>query len=312
MRLEALTDSSLGGMGPGQTPHGNFVLTEFSATVSDAAGGTHPVKLAGAEADFAQDGFSASETLDGNPKTGWAIHGEGSWNVNRAITYRVERPAGVAAGGRWTFKLAQTYGDHHTLGRFRIRLGRQSEGGLSGPANLQRKFGEWAKTKEQKAVKWTVVRPMKASSNLPLLTLQEDNSVFVSGDQTKRDVYDLDFKTGLQRITAIRLEVLPDHRLPNHGPGRVFYEGAPGDFFLSEVTVNPASPIKITRATASFGSSIPAMIDGDRRRDGALEAARGAPTPPSLTWRNRWTTTSHSEWYLNVTTPRTWAGSESP
>ncbi len=280
IRVEALTDPSLGGMGPGRTPHGNFVLTEISAAValSDAAPAPRPLKLAGAEADFTQDGFSAAETLDGNPKTGWAIHGQGNWNVNRAITYRVERPAGFATGDRWTFKLAQTYGGHHTLGRFRIRLGRETTGGLSGPANLQRKFAEWTKAQEQRAVNWTVLRPVKAVSNLPLLTVQDDNSVFVSGDQTKRDVYDLDFKTGMQGITAIRLEVLPDDRLPNHGPGRVFYEGAPGDFFLSEVTVNtvnPASPVKITRATASFGSSIPAMIDGDPQTGWSIGGGQG-------------------------------------
>ena len=48
----------------------------------------------------------------------------------------------------------------------------------------------------------------------------------VAGDQSKRDVYTVKFRTELRGITAIRLEVLPDESLPRNGPGRTFYEGA--------------------------------------------------------------------------------------
>src|SRR5206468_1911041 len=103
--------------------------------------------------------------------------------------------------------------------------------------NLERTFAVWRKQQEMRAVSWHVLRPTKATSNLPLLTVENDGAIFVSGDMTKRDIYDLDFKTEGRPITAIRLEVLPDDRLPKHGPGRVFYEGAFGDFFLSELTL---------------------------------------------------------------------------
>ena len=40
----------------------------------------------------------------------------------------------------------------------------------------------------------------------------------------------LDFKSTAP-VTALRLEVLPDDRLPERGPGRCYYEGRKGDFF---------------------------------------------------------------------------------
>ena len=109
---------------------------------------------------------------------------------------------------------------------------------------------------EANAVHWHVLRPTKATSNLPLLTVQDDDSVFVSGDMTKRDVYDLDFRNpATAPITAIRLEVLPDERLPQHGPGRVFYEGGAGDFFLSELTASAnGKPVPFRDATQNGGN----------------------------------------------------------
>ena len=76
-------------------------------------------------------------------------------------------------------------------------------------------------------------------TNLPRLELLEDGSVFSTGDITKRDIYTLQFArlAGTGPLTALRLEVLPDERLPAGGPGRAYYEGRKGDFFLSEVAV---------------------------------------------------------------------------
>ena len=36
-------------------------------------------------------------------------------------------------------------------------------------------------------MRWTVLKPTKATANLPRLTVQDDASVFASGDQSKRD-----------------------------------------------------------------------------------------------------------------------------
>ena len=50
---------------------------------------------------------------------------------------------------------------------------------------------------------------------------------FSSGDITKRDVFDLDFKSTAP-ITALRLEVLPDDRLPEEVPVDATMRGGRG------------------------------------------------------------------------------------
>src|SRR5205823_4113284 len=133
--------------------------------------------------------------------------------------------------------------------------------------HLERKFNEWLKQEESKAVRWTVLRPVEAKSNLPLLTVLDDGSVLAGGDQTKRDVYDVRFRGDLKGVTAVRLEVLPDDSLPKRGPGRVYYEGAFGDFFLSEVTLTAGGEaVRFARASQDFAdgtNNATAAIDGN-------------------------------------------------
>jgi len=285
VRLETLPDPSLGANGPGRTPHGNFVLTEFEATVALKEGVAKPITVhfTRAEADFAQEGFPAQNALDGNAKTGWAIQGPGQWNVARAATFYMEKPIHLPAGGQWTFQLHQDYGGHHTIGRFRLSLGqveanprplevRRQEG-------LEHKFAAWLKTAEGQAVRWRALRPVKMQSNLPLLTLQSDGSILVSGDETKRDIYDLDFRNEGGPITAIRLEALPDEHLPGHGPGRTFYEGGFGDFLLSEFTLTVGGkPVKFASATQSGGTDAKAAIDGDPESGWSINGRQGETT----------------------------------
>lgn len=105
---------------------------------------------------------------------------------------------------------------------------------------MQRKFEEWQRTESSVAANWAVLRPTEAKSNLPLLTLLPDDSVLASGDQTKSDTYDLRFQLKQDGVTAIRLEALPHESLPLGGPGRAYYEGPKGDFFLSEFRASVA------------------------------------------------------------------------
>ncbi|MDW8206529.1 MAG: DUF1549 and DUF1553 domain-containing protein, partial [Chloroherpetonaceae bacterium] len=134
--------------------------------------------------------------------------------------------------------------------------------GLTGAENLQKRFREWLTAQEARAVRWIPLRPQKATSGVPLLTILPDHSVLASGDQTKRDIYHLQFTGAPRGITAIRLEVLADERLPKRGPGRVYYEGPHGDFFLSEFTVHAdGQPVTFTKATQTFGEARNA-IDG--------------------------------------------------
>ena len=144
-------------------------------------------------------------------------------------------------------------------------------------ANLEDRFAEWAGREAAAAVRWSVLKPIKATSNLPLLSVQEDGSIFASGDQSKRDIYTLRFSTGLQRITAIRLEAIPDDRLPGGGPGRIYYEGPFGDFFLSEFRARAGDKaITLKQATASGRTPRPwrPLSTAIRRPAGRWAAAR--------------------------------------
>ena len=49
---------------------------------------------------------------------------------------------------------------------------------------------------------------------------QADGSALFAGARAQTDTYVVAAKTSLANVTAVRLEVLADHRLPQHGPGR--------------------------------------------------------------------------------------------
>ena len=129
----------------------------------------------------------------------------------------------------------------------------QATQALSSLEHLAARFSEWLATERPRVVQWTALRPTEAQSNLPLLTVQPDDSVFASGDITKADTYELTFRNVPGGVTALRLEALPDDRLPAHGPGLTYYEGRKGDFFMGEFQVSHA----IANAAAS-GAAVPA------------------------------------------------------
>ncbi len=104
---------------------------------------------------------------------------------------------------------------------------------------MKTEFQNWINTTRKKVVPWKNMVPLEMKTNSAKLTLQNDQSIFASGDFTKRDVYQLKFPLSKLSapISAIRIEALPDSRLPASGPGNAYYEGRKGDFFLSEFKV---------------------------------------------------------------------------
>jgi hypothetical protein len=103
------------------------------------------------------------------------------------------------------------------------------------------------------------------------LTRQADGSWFASGPRPASDTYIVTAKRPAGKLSAVRLEVLPDLRLPQRGPGR--WDN--GNFHLSEFRLlaapNPkgerANPLTISRAIADYneGATISAAqaIDGN-------------------------------------------------
>lgn len=95
-------------------------------------------------------------------------------------------------------------------------------------------FAQWLTEQRKRFRAWTPLIPKRMSTNLPLLTHEGEGIIFGSGDSTKHDIYELEFDVAEGAITAIRIEALPDPRLPSYGPGMTYYEGTHGNFFLSE------------------------------------------------------------------------------
>ena len=271
LRVEALTDDSLSQRGPGRRPNGNFVLTGLSVTVAplDRLDDVQEIEFSLGEADVSQPDFTPDGVLDSDPHTGWAIHDPAipDWNQDRKATFYFEKPLHQNAGVRVVVKLDQQYGEAHTLGKFRLSIGAIQTESQSGVELAEKAFENWVQEKSKQAVHWTVLKPGKMTTNLPFLELLSDGSILASGDQTKFDVYDLTFDDLPSPVTAIRLEVLPDESLPGKGPGRVYYEGTPGDFFLNDLALTVDGQRKsFRRATESFaaGGNVAAYAIDDK------------------------------------------------
>ena len=182
---------------------------------------------------------------------------------------------------------------------------------------LEAKFAAWIEAQSPTA--WTVLRPSRLETNLPKLETLVDGSIYSSGDITKRDVFTLSFPlVGLAApITALRLEVLPDDRLPAGGPGRAFYEGRKGVF--SSVKLLPRSAVKplnsIPVRTVSGRSALAAATLTRKMSstvtDRLVGRLRGGKVN-RISWccdlRNRSmpTVNSRSRWFSSDTLPPVW------
>ena len=75
-------------------------------------------------------------------------------------------------------------------------------------------------------------------------------------------------------VKALRLEMMPDERLPNGGPCSVCYEGAPGNFWLSTVRLKADDQsVALTNATESFdetGNTAAMTVDDDAQTDWSI------------------------------------------
>jgi hypothetical protein len=118
---------------------------------------------------------------------------------------------------------------------------------------------------------WTALDPSEMKSiGKATFEKQKDLSILVSGPNPQPETYTIAFETKMQNITGIRLEVLPDSKLPAQGPGRA----QNGNFVLNEFKVDylktgetgKAKPVKLVRPQATFaqdGFPIANVIDNN-------------------------------------------------
>lgn len=138
IRLEALADESLPKKGAGRFETSNFVLSEIEVEAADPAApeAWSPVKIAAANADFAQENFPIERAFDGNPATGWAVAGHDR-PESRVAVFLPERSVAFAAGVLLRVRLhfASEF-PQHAIGRPRISV---SSDEAMRPAG----FGSW-------------------------------------------------------------------------------------------------------------------------------------------------------------------------
>jgi len=268
LRLEALTDPSLPKQGPGRVAHGNFVLNEIRVTAQplDASAAPREVPIATAGATAAQSGYPVTQAFDGRADTGWAVHdSDATLNMAKSAVFRFAGPVVHAGGTRLTVTLEQSQGGHHTIGRVRLSVPEPPEATPAAPvpdleterrAALDRAMASWLAGMGPKAAVWSAPRPAALTSNSPQLDWQPDGSIFASGDFTKEDHYELRYDAIPAGVTAVRIEALPDPRLPEQGPGIAYYEGPRGDYFIGHLALSRGeTPVAIARTSATAGDA---------------------------------------------------------
>ncbi len=285
VQLEAIPDSAGAKGGPGRNESGNFVVTDFELEIKEAGekGKPRKIKFATAEADFAQEGYPVKNAIDGNADTGWAIAGPNGAHEHRRAIFALAEPLELKKRTTVTIRIAQNHGKELTLGRFRLSLGRELPELAVTPERRRvvrdEKFAKWLEAEARTAVRWQTLRPAEARSTSPFLTVEADDSVFAAGDFTKNDTYTLKFRNLPAGTKAIRLEMLPDDRLPMRGPGSVSYEGPKGDFWLSTFKVfADGKSVALTNATEDFANdknTAARAIDDDLQSGWSINGGQG-------------------------------------
>ena len=149
---------------------------------------------------------------------------------------------------------------------------------------LARAQMEWEQTASVSTTVWDSLKPVVVQSKMSAtLTLQEDNSVLVSGRNENSDVYTVELLPGQRKINAIRLEVLPHESLPQQGPGRA----QNGNFVLTTLNAkvvsladnSTARPIHFEQSHADYSQAkwdVSQAINGNSSDGWAIAAQQGS------------------------------------
>ena len=151
--------------------------------------------------------------------------------------------------------------------------------------STQAEVAAWAAALEGSRVPWKVLEPsgLKAEAGTALAA-QPDRSVLAEGPTPAEETYTITATTDLVGITAARLELLPDDRLPGRGPGR----NGNGNLHLTEIAVSQAPaaapgewrPAPIARAASDYdqpGWGIAGAVDGDPKTSWGIYPGVGKP-----------------------------------
>lgn len=129
VRLEALRHESLTQNSLSRADSGNFVLTDFRATLQTPAPatpgepGVAPLVFRAAQATFEQGEHKAATAIDDNPQTGWAVWEGRIVDREQAAVFLLREPVEAPPGSTLTFHLRHDSPHvRHNLGRFRLSV----------------------------------------------------------------------------------------------------------------------------------------------------------------------------------------------
>jgi mono/diheme cytochrome c family protein len=103
---------------------------------------------------------------------------------------------------------------------------------------LEHSQAVWERAMQNEAsLRWQALVPATVTATAGvILTAGRDHSVTASGPNPGSVVYTVETRTALPKVTAVRLEALPDPALPKGGPGRDVY----GNFQVNAVEIESA------------------------------------------------------------------------
>ena len=142
------------------------------------------------------------------------------------------------------------------------------------------------------AAAWRVLSPTTLAGDGGVnLRAAPDGSVLASGPNPGETTYTIEARTSLPRVTAVRLEALPDPTLPKGGPGRDPY----GNFQLNGFEIDGgrrSSGHQIVRATMPTAARLVRFLRRLwratlRPRDGGSTRAAGQRLPRQIVSRSR-------------------------
>ena len=125
---------------------------------------------------------------------------------------------------------------------------------------------------------WTTLNPESArSAEGATLTIRDDGSILASGKNPDKDTYTITVKTPRSGLSALRLEVVADGKLPALGPGRA----SNGNFVLSELDVKtetgPLAWSNMTATHSQAGFPVGHSADGKLDTGWAILPENGRP-----------------------------------
>lgn len=187
----AMAEGKLGLGRNGKDP--NFVLSELQLELITESG-NKPQKLKSVRASFSQGGWPIEASVDGNPKTGWAVSPQS--RQHQAALFELSEPLKLDGPAVLRVSMIQDYGDSLTMGRYRVSLSDVGSAQLllPGESELVKSGHETVKNQqkeltafENKLVRLPVMRELAADKSR-ITKIHTRGNFLEPGDEVKADL----------------------------------------------------------------------------------------------------------------------------